>query len=155
MSLAPDVIAAAQRAQARRGIPASVLLAQYGDESAWGRRMPPGSNNPFGEKAVQGQAAVTVATHEVVRGQTVTVQAPFRRYASLDDAFDQHAEHLATSALYAGARARLPNVEAFCEALTGVYATDPAYGDKLTAIIRGDDLTRYDAPPVLGAQTLA
>jgi flagellum-specific peptidoglycan hydrolase FlgJ len=146
MSLAPDVIAAARRAQASHGIPASVLLAQFGLESAWGRRMPPGSNNPFGEKAIPGQASVSVATHEVVRGQTVVLQAPFRLYASLDDAFDEHAQHLATSVHYALARAALPDVEGFCQGLDGVYATDPGYAGKLIALIRADDLTKYDAP---------
>jgi flagellum-specific peptidoglycan hydrolase FlgJ len=146
MSIAPEIVAAARQAQAAHGIPASVLLAQYGAESAWGRHMPPGSCNPFGEKALAGQPSVAAATHEVVGGRTVAVHAPFRVYASLEAAFESHAAHLATSARYAAARAALPDAEGFCRGLNGVYATDPDYAAKLIAIIRSGDLTRYDAP---------
>jgi flagellum-specific peptidoglycan hydrolase FlgJ len=146
MAIAPDIVEAARRAQALCGIPASVLLAQYGLESAWGRRTPPGSCNPFGEKALPGQAAVAAATHEVVGDETFATKARFLIYASLGEAFAAHARHLATSAHYAAARAVLPDAEGFCRGLNGVYATDPEYADKLIAIIRSGDLTRYDAP---------
>jgi hypothetical protein len=151
MPVAPEAINAARRAQARHGIPASVLLAQFGLESSWGKHEPPGSNNPFGEKALPGQPSVTVPTHEVVDGRSILIQAPFRVYASLDDAFDVHAAHLATSFHYAKARAALPDAEGFCRGLNGIYATDPNYADKLIALIRDDDLTRYDVPDPIAA----
>ena len=62
-----DVIEAAQASERKHGIPASVSLAQFALESAWGKKMPPDSHNPFGIKAVQGQPAVTVRTREVDR----------------------------------------------------------------------------------------
>lgn len=140
----PDVIAAAKAAQAKWHIPASVSLAQWALESGWGAHMPPGSNNPFGIKATTGQLSVTVPTREVIHGKSVTVNAAFRKFASIADAFDLHAKLLATGTPYGKARATLPDPIAFAHALTGVYATDPKYGDLLTEIIHGSNLTQYD-----------
>lgn len=144
-AIAPEAIAAAQMAEAQWHIPASVSLAQYGLESGWGAHMPPGSNNPFGIKALPGQPSSVTLTREVVGGENEIIHAGFRVFPSIAAAFDAHAELLATAGCYAAARAKLPDVEAFCEALTGVYATDPHYGAELTRIIRADDLTRFDA----------
>ena len=143
--VAPAAIAAAQMAEAQWHIPASVQIAQYGLESGWGAHMPPGSNNPFGIKALPGQPASATLTREVIGGRDVVIHAGFRVFASITEAFDAHAELLATAGCYAHARSLLPDVDAFCNALTGVYATDPNYGAELIRIIQGDDLTRYDA----------
>ena len=76
----------------------------------------------------------------------VTIAASFAAYMSLVDAFDAHAALLANEPQYAPARACLPDVAAFCNALTGVYATDPTYGRLLNEIIADSNLTAYDAP---------
>lgn len=143
---APEIIAAAQASQAKWKIPASVSIAQFALESSWGKIMPPGSNNPFGIKAVAGQPSVSVPTHEVVGGKRIAINAAFRKFASIADAFDQHGQLLATSGHYANARSKLPDPFAFANALTGVYATDPNYGHLLGQIIRGSNLTQYDRP---------
>ena len=146
-----EIIGAAQFASAQWSIPASVLLAQWALESGWGRHMPGGSNNPFGEKALPGQPSVMEPTREIINGESVTVDAPFRAFLSVTDAFDFHAEHLASSHWYIPARACLPNVAAFCNALGGGtpaapnYSTNPAYGASLMEIIRDSNLTAYDA----------
>lgn len=139
------IIDAARAAQARWKIPASISLAQFGLESGWGVHTPPDSFNYFGIKALAGQPSVTVPTREVIDGKSVTINAAFRKFTSPDEAFDLHAQLLATSAHYAMARNALPDPYAFANALTGVYATDPNYGHLLGQIIRGDDLTQYDA----------
>lgn len=145
--LSPDVIAAARAAAWKWKIPASIQLAQYALESGWGTHMPANSNNPFGIKALPGQPSVSVQTHEFVSGRFVTINAPFRAFASIAAAFDLHAELLATSPHYSIARSRLPDVAAFCQALTGVYATDPHYGDELVSLIAADGLGQYDKAP--------
>lgn len=140
----PDIIAAAKAAQAKWHIPASISIAQWAVESARGARMPPGSNNPFGIKAVAGQPSVTVRTREVVRGKSIYINAPFRKFASIAEAFDDHGRLLAQSSHYASARAKLPNADAFADALTGTYATDPNYGSLLKSIMHGSNLHQYD-----------
>jgi len=147
----PFVVTAAQAAQRKWSLPSSVSIAQYALESGWGQHMPPGSNNPFGIKALPGQPSVSVPTREFTGGRYVTVQAAFAAFPSLVEAFDAHARLLAVGTPYARARALLPDVFKFVDALTGVYATDPNYGAELTEIIRGDNLTQYDTLPPLEA----
>ncbi len=125
-------------------VPASVTIAQWAVESAWGASMPPDSNNPFGIKAGSGQPAVESLTHEVVNGETITITARFRRFESLTEAFDLHGKLLATSSAYAAARSKASDPEAFADALTGVYATDPNYGITLKYVMRTYGLFQFD-----------
>jgi flagellum-specific peptidoglycan hydrolase FlgJ len=119
-------------------------MAQWAVESAWGASMPPGSNNPFGIKATGDQPYVESPTREVVNGESVTVNAKFRVFASLTQAFDEHGRLLATAPVYKAAMKEASNAEAFADALTGVYATDPNYGTTLKWVIENYGLTRYD-----------
>ncbi|MBW8753428.1 MAG: glucosaminidase domain-containing protein [Sphingomonadales bacterium] len=126
-------------------MPTSVTLAQFGLESAWGRRMPPGGNNPFGIKARPGEPFVKVDTWEQDRqGRTYRIEAKFRVYASLEEAFEAHAQLLQRSA-YATARAAR-TADDYADALTGVYATDRQYGAKLKTLIRQHGLNAFDLP---------
>jgi flagellum-specific peptidoglycan hydrolase FlgJ len=140
-----DIVAAARGALAKWHIPASVSIAQWALESGRGAHMPPGSNNPFGIKAVAGQASVPVRTREVDKhGREYFINAPFRKFATIAEAFDEHGRLLATSAHYAAARATLPDADAFADALTGVYATDPHYGALLKSIMHGGNFHQFD-----------
>lgn len=140
-----EAIAAARKSAKQHGIPASVSLAQWALESGWGQHIPVGSNNPFGIKARPGEPYVVVPTREVFKGKSTIVNAAFRKFANLADAFEAHAKLLATAGVYAHARAALPDPFAFANALTGTYATDPMYGHLLGSVIRGSSLLRYDA----------
>lgn len=126
------------------GVPASVTVAQWAVESAWGAAMPPGSNNPFGIKAVGDQPAVESLTREVVAGENITISAKFRAFASLSEAFDLHGRLLATGAPYKVAMTRKDNPDAFADALTGVYATDPLYGTTLKYVIHTYGMDQFD-----------
>jgi flagellum-specific peptidoglycan hydrolase FlgJ len=144
MTIPPNIVVAAQLAQKNHDIPASVTIAQWALESALGRHEPPGSNNPFGIKAVSGQPSVACLTHEVVHGHQITITAKFRKFASVADAFDAHALLLANGADYTDARLHRHDPQAFANALTGHYATDPQYGAKLISIMKADNLFQYD-----------
>jgi flagellum-specific peptidoglycan hydrolase FlgJ len=106
--------------------------------------MPPGSNNPFGIKAVGDQPAVDSPTREVINGENVTITARFRAFDSLSQAFDEHGRLLATASPYKDAMKQANNPEAFADALTGVYATDPMYGFTLKWVIENYGLSQYD-----------
>jgi flagellum-specific peptidoglycan hydrolase FlgJ len=145
ITIAPDIIAAAKLAEKTWKIPASISIAQWALESSWGQRMPAGSNNPFGMKASASQPSVTARTREVDRlGHEYFVEAAFRRFSCIDEAFDAHARLLATDPHYIHARSLLPDADAFADALTRLYATDPTYGKALRAIMHGSDLYRFD-----------
>jgi peptidoglycan hydrolase-like protein with peptidoglycan-binding domain len=139
-----EVIRAAQASQRKWGVPASITLAQWALESAYGKRMPMGSNNPFGIKALPGQKSVAAMTKEEIGGKLVSKQQPFRVFDSLDEAFIKHAELLGTSKHYVRARMFGDDPDAFADALTGIYATDSLYGQKLKSIMRKNDLYRFD-----------
>lgn len=149
VKVAEAVIKAAQDAQQKYGIPASISIAQYGLESGWGKYMPEGSNNPFGMKIRVGKndPYVLVSTREVLRGKEVYIKAKFRKFKSLTEAFDEHAKLLAQAPVYAKARAKLKGknaADAFADALTGVYATDPEYGKILKRIMSSSSLYEYN-----------
>lgn len=143
-SFPADVIAAAKASQTTWHIPAAVTLAQWALESNWGKAMPAGSNNPFGIKAAPGEPFVEAQTREVIQGKNIVVVTKFRKFASIRDAFDQHGHLLATAAPYAHARTLTGNPDAFADALTGVYATDPNYGAALKRIMKTYNLYQYD-----------
>ena len=142
-----DVVLAAEASQIKWLVPASVSIAQWALESDWGKHEPVGSNNPFGIKAVSGQPSVATPTHEVVDGKSVATTAEFAKYANLDEAFDAHGKLLATNHHYKAAMAARMDADAFANALTGVYATDPAYGAKLIEIMKADNLYAYNKLP--------
>ncbi|MEK1895048.1 MAG: glucosaminidase domain-containing protein [Rhizobium sp.] len=144
IGLTAGVITAAQASDRIWGVPASVSLAQFILESAGGKRMPPGSNNPFGIKARNDEPYVLARTGEVLNGKKVTITARFRKFANFDEAFSQHGRLLGTSSYYKKAMAVKEDPFAFSNALTGVYATDPDYGKKLIRLINQHDLVVYD-----------
>src|SRR3954466_1743567 len=137
------------------GGPASVTLAQAVLESGWGKFHIGPANNYFGIKAFVRDRRVDVGpiaagfvirqTHEVVGGRDVVVSARFRSYRSLGDSMRDHGQFLRANSRYAPAFAfsRDPNRFAHAIAKAG-YATDPAYADKLIAIMRANDLYRFD-----------
>jgi hypothetical protein len=139
-----NVADAAIASRVKWTVPASVTVAQWAVESAWGASMPPGSNNPFGIKAVGDQPGVESPTREVINGENITIRARFRMFDSLTQAFDEHGRLLATAAAYKDAMKQVANPEAFADALTGVYATDPNYGFTLRFVMEHYGLSRYD-----------
>jgi len=144
-----EVIAAAQESE-RRFYPygpfVSVSLAQWALESAYGHAEPAESDNPFGIKAIAGQAEVVAETHETLHGVYVELPQMFAKYASLADAFDAHAKLLATAPRYHAAQAA-QTPDAYAMALQGVYATGipgHPYGLALIAIMKSANLYQYD-----------
>lgn len=149
----PDIVTAAKSAMTKYRVPASVSLAQWIIESGWGVHSP--GNNPFGMKPRKGMndPSQMLMTHEVVKGKTVSILQPFRKFPSVAAAFDAHATLLATAPVYASAMACLPSgnqcpsraaIDAFIDRMAPHYATDPLYGSKLKAMVTTQMLDRFD-----------
>jgi flagellum-specific peptidoglycan hydrolase FlgJ len=119
-----------------------VTVAQFLLESDWGRRGLGAANNYFGIKARDGEPSITLETTEFVNGRPVRVPQQFRRYDSMAESFADHARLICDrrrpngEKIYAAALAHPTDPVAFAQALTGVYATDPEYGNKLVAIMK-------------------
>ena len=148
-----DVIAAAQAADRKWGIFASVSLAQWALESAWGEKAT-GKFNFFGVKATMLQSGVTCYTHEEVHGKLVPTSCRFRNYSSVADAFDEHARLIAIGKhpngelIYAAAMAHKNDLQEFVKALGPVYATDAQYATKILTLIQDEGFSKYDTPEV-------
>ena len=113
MTVAPDIVAAAQAAQKKWGVPSSVAIAQYGLESGWGGYMPANSNNPFGIQELPGLPSVAANSHEFRNGQLVPVVEHFAVFKDIADAFDQHAKLLATYRAYRYAMAQVSSSDRY------------------------------------------
>jgi flagellum-specific peptidoglycan hydrolase FlgJ len=142
-----EVAPGAMATQQTYGIPASVTIAQAIDESGWGQSLlATQDNNLFGIKGDGPAGSDSQPTQEYENGQWVTISAGFRVYDNVAQSIDDHAQLLATSGYYTQAMADHNNPDAFANALTGVYATNPDYGSDLIQLMQQYDLYRYDAP---------
>ncbi len=139
--------------QLKYGVPASVTIAQAIDESGWGQSiLASNDHNLFGIKGTGPAGADEQPTEEYINGQLVNISASFRIYHDVAQSIDAHARLLARSGDYATAMSEKRDPNAFAHALTGVYATDPAYGAKLIRLMQHYDLYRYDRAATHGSQ---
>ena len=102
---------------------------------SWGQsRLSREANNYFGIKAYGKHDRIAMPTHEVENGTVKAVNAEFTRFQSMEECFAARDQLIATSSLFAEARACPANTEAFARAIAKHWATDPAYAEKLLAI---------------------
>ena len=132
----------AERAATRLGTTPEILIAQAALETGWGRHvMGAGhgqtSNNLFGVKASHGWdgQSVTHQTVEVLGGKPVQVNADFRAYGSVDQAFDDYVEFITGNPRYQQALEKAADPRAYVQELQRAgYATDPNYAKKILQI---------------------
>lgn len=135
---------AAQACMRLTGIPASFTIAQAALESSWGERAP--GCNLFGIKADKGWAGpvTAIATHEVIKGERVAITDSFRCYRTWDECLADRADFFRKNQRYAACfQEDTGHGWARAVAKAG-YATDPAYADKLIAVMDGRAMTRFD-----------
>lgn len=128
---------AAEAAERKYGVPATITLAQAAHETGWGASIIDGFNL-FGIKGRGPAGSIHLPTQEYLNGQWVTVNAAFARYHSFEEAVMEHGA-LFHNGYYNKAMAQYAQDHdplAFAYNITGIYATDPGYGRKLEAIMR-------------------
>ncbi len=134
----------AQRASETSGIPASFMIAQAALETGWGKRDIRGADgqpsyNLFGIKAGANWNGKTVdiTTTEYVNGQPVKMTDRFRAYDSWAESFADYARLLQSNSRYQPVMSQAQDAASFANGLQRAgYATDPAYAQKLLALIR-------------------
>jgi len=142
---------AARQGAALTGVPASVTVAQAILESDWGRStLAQGANNYFGIKALGtlgNDGVVWMPTSEYdSSGKLYQTTSAFRAYKSLSDSMADHDRLLSTLSRYAGAMHSANDPKAFATAIAEAgYSTDPAYADKLVALMDKYNLYSLDA----------
>ncbi|MEM9757744.1 MAG: flagellar assembly peptidoglycan hydrolase FlgJ [Pseudomonadota bacterium] len=129
------------------GVDPAVLLAQAALETGWGRHVTAGqggsSNNLFNIKAGAGWEGdtVSVSTLEYRDGVAVRESAEFRAYASPQQSFQDYVDFIESSPRYRKAVEKAADGEGYLRELQAAgYATDPAYADKILAIMARGDL---------------
>ncbi|MGG5373433.1 glucosaminidase domain-containing protein [Enterococcus sp. AZ196] len=132
---------------------ASVMIAQAILESASGSSsLAQAPNyNLFGIKGTHNGKSVSMATEEDLgNGTMYATQSGFRVYENYEDCFEDYAKLLkeglsGDSDFYAGVwKSNAKTYQEATKFLTGRYATDTSYNQKLNGLIETYDLTDYD-----------
>jgi Mannosyl-glycoprotein endo-beta-N-acetylglucosaminidase len=156
----------ARETQKNTGVPAELTVAQFGLESSYGKRMPAGSNNPFGIKARKGEEYTEAMTSEFEGGRMVRKPQRFRKFESLQEAFDAHAKLISKNKRYSEVmKANTPEEIAEAIGKSG-YATDPKYKEKILSTMKSktfntgrevdlspDNIKKSDSTPKKGEFT--
>lgn len=134
----------------KKGVLPSLTLAQAILESGWGNsELAYKHFNYFGIKAGNSPQFVLMPTKEYIRGKWVTVQAKFRKYASVEEGIADHTNLFHRAKLGNGLRyQKVLDAKDYKQACIAVrecgYATDPNYTKLLTDIIEQNGLQKYD-----------
>ncbi|MFD2389627.1 glucosaminidase domain-containing protein [Enterococcus gallinarum] len=135
------------------GVYASVMIAQAILESGSGQSglASPPYYNLFGIKGTSGSRSVSMMTAEDNgAGEFYTIQAAFRAYTGYKESLKDYV-HLLRTGISGNAdfykkvwRSEAKNYLQATEYLTGRYATDTSYNNKLNSLIAVYELTKYD-----------
>ena len=142
---------AARQGAQLTGVPASVTVAQAILESDWGRSsLAQDANNYFGMKVMGtlgNDGLVWMPTSEYDdSGQLYETTSAFRAYKSLADSMLDHDRLLQLASRYSGAMKSTTNPQRFATLIAQEgYSTDPAYSDKLVALMDHYNLYQLDA----------
>jgi len=147
--------ATAQQIAANNDLYASVMIAQALLESGNGTSLLSSAPhyNLFGIKAYGSEPSIWLGTQEYINGQWVSMNEPFRVYGSYWESLQDHAALLRSTSYSTGVSnysgTWKSQTTSFYDAtayLTGRYATDPTYNQKLNWLIETYNLTSFDTP---------
>lgn len=138
------------------GLYPSILMAQAGLESNWGRSgLAANHNNLFGIKGHYNGSSANYKTWEDLGSNITYINAGFRSYPTIEESIRDYAFLLKNGlrwdeSFYSGAwRENAETYDIATEYLQGRYATDTQYANKLNRLIERFELTRFDAVPEL------
>lgn len=144
------VVLAAQHSERKTGCLACVTLAQWAQESGFGKFIS-GNHNYFGIKWTKGSRFPyrVCYTKEYVNGKYVTVEAKFVSYPDAEAAFDSHGKLLMNpKGPYRKAIPFAKDWRKFVELIGPTYATDPNYAKRLIELIEKYHLFDWNLPNV-------
>ena len=134
----------AKQASLKTGMSVELMLAQAAQETGWGQKVLSGTNNLFNIKADSSWTGETKTFQvpEYVNGKWITIEATFRSYPTVEDAFIDRVNFLKNNPRYAKLglfdEGTLGNPQAEALALQKAgYATDPEYASNLMKVANG------------------
>ncbi len=140
---------AARRVAQDTGMSWELILAQAAQETGWGQRVLPGTNNIFNIKADAGWDGPrrTFNVPEIIDGRRVNVDQDFRVYGSVEESLRDRTQFLRENPRYTRAglfdEGTAGNFEAEARALQRAgYATDPRYAESLVEVFNGPTMRR-------------
>ena len=142
---------AARQGAALTGVPASVTVAQAILESSWGQSsLATTANNYFGMKAMGSlgdDGVVWMPTSEYdSSGQLYEAMSAFKAYKSFADSMADHDRLLQLAPRYSAAMQSANDPRQFAALIAQAgYSTDPAYADKLVALMDRYGLYQLDS----------
>ncbi|MBA1434916.1 hypothetical protein EQ827_06605 [Lactobacillus bombi] len=147
----------AQKLASNNDLYASVMIAQALLESGWGTSgLAQAPNyNLFGVKGTYEGQSVNFSTQEDDgAGNLFSINSGFRRYPSYKESLEDYVRVLRSNEQLYGPvwRSNAPTYQDATKALTGHYATDTTYDQKLNGLIEKYNLTRFDQSPTPGEQ---
>jgi len=163
-----DIWPHAKEAAGRLKVAPEGLLAQAALETGWGKHVMRKNDgalsfNLFGIKASGNWdgATTTKPTIEFRDGVSERQMARFRAYPDIESTFDDYVRVVGSQPRYDGVRNHGSDTAAFAAALQNAgYATDPAYADKITAIVNGEtmkaaleNLKSQETTPITGDES--
>lgn len=140
----------AKQAAMQLGLDPKILMAQAALETGWGKFVAKdaeggSSNNLFNIKSANTNDfdSVNVKTTEYIANTPVKMNASFRKYASIEDSFNDYISLIKGNERYQNAVANAGNPARFVDELHKAgYATDPKYSSKILSIYHGDELNQ-------------
>jgi hypothetical protein len=140
---------AARQCADETGCSWQLILAQAAQETGWGARMLPGTNNVFNIKASadwKGPQAM-FRVWEVFKGKKVWVMAPFRIYPNYLESLRDRQKFLKENPRYGQAGLYNEGIKGdLLKEATALhnagYASDPLYAPKLQAVFNGASMKR-------------
>lgn len=153
-----QVLEGAKKASLKHGIPASLIIAQFLQETGGNPDHFIGGTNVFGIKGAGNAGSTTARTLEYDnQGNPYYVDASFAKYNSIPDSIEAHTKLLTENPAYSRIQKLIQDGErdpgAFAKALQGVYATDPKYAANLNNLIASRGLANLDDYANYPAQT--
>lgn len=146
----PTIAPIVQAENKKRGNPlfSSVVIAQAICESGWGQStIMMKANAIFGIKATSNWKGkvYNARTQECYDGKTYTnITACFRAYDSLAESIRDYFDLICNLSRYANAIHSKSPLECITAIKNGGYATSPTYINTIMAIIKENNLTKYD-----------
>lgn len=128
------------------GVLPSLTAAQAILESSWGRSgLATEGHNLFGIKGSYNGQSIYMMTREVYGGQSVYVNAAFRRYANNSESVADHSQFLASNSRYHNLLWKTDYNDVTYLIRADGYATDPNYTYALRNLIQRYNLNAWDA----------
>ncbi len=139
-----DLYPAAKKVSQATGMSWELILAQAAQETGWGQRQLPSTNNIFNIKSAGGWdgPSKTFNVWEIENGKKVWKEQNFRVYSSYDEALLDRVKFLKENPRYVQAGlfndGILGSIEKEAAALQKAgYATDPHYAQSLVSVFNG------------------